>query len=59
MTGPLGSIAAAAPAVAMLAVFACLIGGGYLIVKKHNRTKGVLMIVLALVLFGNVLIMTL
>lgn len=58
MTGPLGSIAAAAPAIAMLAAFACLFGGGYLIAKRRERLKGALMLVMAVVLVGNVLIWT-
>ena len=59
MTGGVyGSIASAAPAIAMLGVFACLIGGGYLIRTGRDRRKGVLMIAMALVLLGNVLIWT-
>lgn len=48
-----------APAIAMLAAFACLVGGGVLIAKGQNRTKGVLMLVMAAVLAGNVVIWTL
>lgn len=59
MTPLLGSIAAAAPAIAMLAVFACLIGGGWMIAKGIDRKKGILLLVMAAVLFGNVLIWTL
>ena len=47
-----------APAIAMLAAFACLIGGGLLIAKRQNVGKGVLMLVMAAVLVGNVLIWT-
>ena len=47
-----------APAIAMLAAFACLIGGGMLIAKRQNTQKGVLMLVMAAVLAGNVLIWT-
>jgi hypothetical protein len=50
---------ALAPAIAMLGMFACLIGGGYLIAKRHDMTKGVLMLIMAAVLLGNVLIWTL
>ena len=53
------AIAQAAPAIAMLAAFACLIGGGVLIAKKRGVKKGVLMLVMAAVLVGNVLIWTL
>lgn len=59
MTGPLAAIADAAPAIAMLACFACVIGGAVLIVKRRDVKKGVLMLVMAAVLFGNVLIWTL
>jgi len=51
-------IAAAAPAIAMLACFALIGGGGVLIVRRHDRRKGVLMLVMAAVLFANVLIWT-
>ncbi|GGA40162.1 hypothetical protein [Sphingomonas psychrolutea] len=47
-----------APAIAMLAAFACLLGGGTLIAKRQNARKGVLMLVMAAVLVGNVLIWT-
>jgi predicted MFS family arabinose efflux permease len=57
-TGVYGSIAGAAPGIAMLAVFACVIGGIYLIRTRRDRRKGVLMIAMALVLLGNVLIWT-
>ena len=52
------SIAAAAPALAMLACFACLAGGAVLIVRRRDVRKGVLMIVMAAVLLANVLIWT-
>ena len=42
MEGPLGSIAAAAPAIGMLGAFACLLGGGYLLVKGRDQRRGVL-----------------
>jgi hypothetical protein len=58
MTGPLVTIAAAAPAIAMLAVFACVIGGIAILRRGDNRLKGVLMLVMAAVLLGNVLIWT-
>ena len=54
----LSGVAALAPALAMLAAFACAIGGGYLLVKRRERLKGVLMLVMAVVLVGNVLIWT-
>jgi hypothetical protein len=42
--------------IAMLAVFALGAGGAWLIVKARDRKRGVLMLVAALVLLGNVLI---
>jgi len=59
MNAALTSIAAAAPAIAMLCMFACLIGGTLLIVKKRDTKKGVLMLVMAAVLLANVAIWTL
>ncbi len=56
MTGPLGSIANAAPAIAMLGCFACLIGGGALLARGGDRKKAVLLLVMAAVLLGNVVI---
>ena len=44
---------------AMLAAFALAGGGAWLIVKARDRRKGLLMIVAALVLLGNVLVSTL
>ncbi|WP_375403627.1 hypothetical protein [uncultured Sphingomonas sp.] len=59
MTDALTGIAAAAPAIAMLACFAFLTGGGLLVVKRRDVRKGTLMLVMAVVLFANVLIWTL
>jgi hypothetical protein len=56
--GPLGSVAAAAPAVAMLACLALVAGGAVLIVRRRDVRKGVLMLIMAAVLLGNVLIWT-
>lgn len=47
-----------APALAMLAAFACLIGGGMLIARRRNVGKGVLMLVMAAVLVGNAAVWT-
>ncbi len=55
----LAATASAAPAIAMLAVFACAIGGGYLLATRRDRKKGALLLVMAAVLLGNVLIWTL
>ena len=59
MNGALTTLADAAPGVAMLACFACLIGGGYLLWKRRDVRKGALMLVMAAVLLANVLIWTL
>lgn len=60
--GALGGVAQAmsalAPAISMLAVFALVIGGIYLLVKKRERQKALLMLVLAVVIFGNVVVWT-
>jgi hypothetical protein len=58
LAGPLRGIAGAAPSIAMLAAFACAIGGGYLIATGRDRRKGALLLVMAAVLVGNVLIWT-
>jgi hypothetical protein len=44
--------------IAMLAVFALGAGGTWLVLKAHDRKRGALMLVAALVLLGNVLIWT-
>lgn len=49
----------AAPAIGMIAVFALILGGLRLLRRGGaERTKGVLMLVLAVVIMGNVLILT-
>ena len=55
MTGP----GAALLSILMLAAFALTGGGLYLIAAARDRRKGALMLVAALVLFGNVLVWTL
>jgi thiol:disulfide interchange protein len=42
--------------IAMLAAFALVWGGLWLVVKKRDRKRGWLMVVMAIVLLGNVLI---
>ncbi|RZL54497.1 MAG: hypothetical protein EOP65_11210 [Sphingomonas sp.] len=56
MQALLGSIANAAPAIAMLGCFACLIGGGALLARGGDRRKAILLLVMAAVLLGNVVI---
>lgn len=53
------AMAALAPAISMIAVFALIFGGVRLWMKHRDGRKAALMLVLALVLFGNVLIWTL
>jgi hypothetical protein len=50
-------IANAARGLAMLAAFAC-VAGGVVTIRRGDRRKGVLMLVMAVVLVGNVLIWT-
>lgn len=42
--------------VSMLAVFALALGGGWIVARRGNKKQGVLMLIAALVLLGNVLI---
>jgi hypothetical protein len=44
---------------AMIAAFVLVIGGVKLVLDRATRARGVLMVVAALVLIGNVLILTL
>jgi hypothetical protein len=46
----------AALSIAMIAAFALIWGGAWLIAKQRDRTRGILMLVAAAVLIGNVLI---
>lgn len=46
-------------AVLMIAGFVLAGGGAYVLAKKGDRTKAVLMIVAGMVMWGNVAIMTL
>jgi len=59
MPPALTAIAHAAPAIAMIGVFACLIGGATMIAKRRDTKKGVLLLIMAAVLLGNVLVWTL
>ena len=43
----------------MLVGFALAAAGAYLIAKRKNRRRGVLMLIAALVMWGNVAILTL
>ena len=55
----LGDISSAAMAIAMIAAFLLILGGVKLMRRQDSRGKGVLMLVAAAVLVGNVLIWTL
>ena len=44
--------------VLMLVGFALAAGGTFLIVKRRDRRRGILMLIAALVMWGNVAIMT-
>jgi high-affinity Fe2+/Pb2+ permease len=50
--------ASAALSLAVIAAFALAGGGVYLLIGKRNRKQGLLMLIAAAVLFGNVLIWT-
>lgn len=58
MNQALTGIAAVAPAIAMIGFFACLIGGGYLLIKGLQRKRAILLLIMAVVLLGNVLVWT-
>lgn len=53
------ALEAIAPAIAMLAAFALIWVGVRLALRTPTRTKGVLMLVMAAVLVGNVIVWTL
>lgn len=53
------SIAVTALSLAVIAGFALIGGGVYLLIRRKERRQGVLMLVAAAVLFANVLIWTL
>ncbi|HET9639750.1 MAG TPA: hypothetical protein VFP12_11125 [Allosphingosinicella sp.] len=44
--------------IAVLAAFALVAGGAWLLIKRNERKKGILMLIAAAVLFGNVLVWT-
>lgn len=55
----MNAVAAAASGIAMLAAFACAGVGAYLLVKRREQKKALLMLTMAAVLAANVLIWTL
>ena len=54
----MADLAGMAMAVAMLAAFALMFAGAKLAMRPEDRKRGVLMIVAAVVLVGNVLVWT-
>lgn len=57
--GRMHTVAVTALSLAVIAAFALAGGGLYLLIKRNERKQGVLMLLAALVLLGNVLIWTL
>jgi high-affinity Fe2+/Pb2+ permease len=54
----MSNFASAAMALAMIAAFVLTIGGVRLSLRREDRLRGMLMIIAAAVLVGNVLILT-
>ena len=54
----MNAFASAAMALAMIAAFVLTIGGARLAMRTEDRKRGILMVVAAIVLVGNVLILT-
>lgn len=42
--------------ISVLAVFALVLGGGWIILKRADKKQGVLMVIAAIVLLANILI---
>lgn len=59
MPGTISNTASVLLALGMLGAFACAIGGGWMIAARRDRQKGMLLLVMAVVLVGNVLVWTL
>ncbi|WP_109807216.1 hypothetical protein [Sphingosinithalassobacter portus] len=59
MTGSLTPIAGFALMLTIAAMLALVAGGVWMIAKRNDRRRGILMIVCAAVMLGNVLIWTL
>ena len=53
------TVAVTALSLAVIASFALVAGGTYLLLKRRDRKQGALMLLAAAVLFGNVLVWTL
>ncbi len=59
MIGQMTPITWLAVAIAIVAIFALGAGGSWMITGRKDRQRGVLMIICALVILGNVLLWTL
>lgn len=57
-SGAMTGFAAAILSIAVLSAFALVAGGAYLLIKRKERKQGILMLIAAAVLFGNVLVWT-
>jgi hypothetical protein len=55
---PTSGLGATFLSILMIAAFALAAGGVHLLVKRKDRTKGILMLVAAAVALGNVLVWT-
>lgn len=55
----MSGVGSVAPAIAMLGAFVCLVGGAVMIFRRSDVRRGVLLLVMAVVLIGNVAIWTL
>ena len=56
--GAMTGFAATLLSILVLASFALVAGGAYLLIRRRERKQGILMLVAAAVLFGNVLVWT-
>ena len=56
--GAMTGFAAALLSILVIASFALVAGGAYLLIGRKERKQGLLMLVAAAVLFGNVLVWT-
>jgi hypothetical protein len=55
---PINGLGAAFLSILMIAAFALAAGGTHLLIRRNDRKKGILMLVAAAVMFGNVLVWT-
>jgi high-affinity Fe2+/Pb2+ permease len=55
---PMSGLGATFLSILMIAAFALAAGGIHLLIRRNDRKKGILMLVAAAVMFGNVLVWT-